>query len=200
MLSIIVQSVTMANMFEQIFGSKTRVQLITIFLRNPDKGFYVRELSRITGQYINSIRRELENLEHFGLLKTERKLKKKFYLTNDTFFLLPELQNLFLKGRVFLENDLTTALKDVGDIQLLVFTGNFTGVDTQTDLLIAGKDIETHRLRQILENFSLTVAHEIRYTVLSASDYEYRREIADKFLQEIFRNKNIVLVDKFGTW
>ncbi|KKT48044.1 MAG: hypothetical protein UW40_C0055G0007, partial [Parcubacteria group bacterium GW2011_GWF2_44_17] len=66
----------MANMFEQIFGSKTRVQLITIFLRNPDKGFYVRELSRITGQYINSIRRELENLEHFGLLKTERKLKK----------------------------------------------------------------------------------------------------------------------------
>ena len=190
----------MANMFEQIFGSKTRVQLITIFLRNPDKGFYVRELSRITGQYINSIRRELENLEHFGLLKTERKLKKKFYLTNDTFFLLPELQNLFLKGRVFLENDLTTALKDVGDIQLLVYTGNFTGVDTQTDLLIAGKDIETHRLRQILENFSLTVAHEIRYTVLSASDYEYRREIADKFLQEIFRNKNIVLVDKFGTW
>ncbi|HCA67424.1 MAG TPA: hypothetical protein DEP11_04195 [Candidatus Jacksonbacteria bacterium] len=105
-----------------------------------------------------------------------------------------------MKGRVFLENDLTTALKDVGDIQLLVFTGNFTGVDTQTDLLIAGKDIETHRLRQILENFSLTVAHEIRYTVLSASDYEYRREIADKFLQEIFRNKNIVLVDKFGTW
>ncbi|MBI4359917.1 MAG: hypothetical protein HY564_02395 [Candidatus Jacksonbacteria bacterium] len=185
-------------MFEQIFGSKTRVQLITIFLRNPDKGFYIRELSRITGQYLNSIRRELDNLEKFGLLKTETKYKKKFYLTDDTFFLLSEMKDLFLKGRVFLENDLTTALKEIGDIRLLIFTGNFTGVDTQTDVLLVGEDINTVRLREILENFSLTVAHEIRYTVLGIREYEYRREIADKFIQEIFRNKNIVLVDKFG--
>lgn len=185
-------------MFEQIFGSKTRVQLITIFLRNPGKGFYVRELSRITGQYLNSIRRELDNLEKFGLLKTETKYKKKFYLTDDTFFLLSELKDLFLKGRVFLENDLTAALKEIGDIRLLVFTGNFTGVDAQTDALIVGEGINTDRLREILENFSLTVAHEIRYTVFTVGEYEYRREIADKFIQEIFRNKNIVLVDKFG--
>lgn len=55
-------------MFEQIFGSKTRVKMMKIFLENPDKKFYVRQLTRMTDSMINSIRRELENLLDVGLI------------------------------------------------------------------------------------------------------------------------------------
>ncbi len=183
-------------MIEQIFGSKTRVQLITLFIRNPDKGFYVREISRITGQYINAIRRELDNLERFGMLKIETKDKKKFFCLDSSFFLLDEITDLFLKGKVFLENDLSNALKSCGPIVLLVFTGRLTGVNTGTDLLIVGDKINVEKLKDILENFSLTVGHEIRYTLFETPEFNYREEIGDSFVTSILSDKKIVFIDK----
>ena len=185
-------------MLEQLFGSKTRVQIITLFVRNPDKQFYVREVSRLSGQYINAIRRELLNLTTLGLLKTKTKFRKKFYFIDRSFFLYDEVKGLFLKSKVFLENDLTNALKQIGEIRFLVFTGSFTGADTKSDILIVGDQLDAHKLRDILEQFSNSIGQEIRYTVFRNSEYEYRKGISDKFLNEIFSNKNIVLIDKFG--
>jgi len=183
-------------MLEQIFASKTRVQIINLFVRNPNDDFYIREIARITGQYINSIRRELANLERFGFLKTKRKFRKKFYSANQSFFLFDELKSLFLKSKVFFENDLTQALKKVGKIKLLVFSGNFTGAKTETDLLIVGNKIKIRDLNKILEKYSKSVGKEVRYTLFTEKEYEYRQAISDKFLDNLFSKKHIILVDK----
>jgi hypothetical protein len=50
------------NMLEQLFGSKTRVRLLRLFLQNPTEAFFVRELTRKIGAQINAVRNELENL------------------------------------------------------------------------------------------------------------------------------------------
>ncbi len=55
-------------MLEKLFGSKSRVKVLKIFLLNPDKKFYLRQLSRDLKLQVNSIRRELLSLEEFGLL------------------------------------------------------------------------------------------------------------------------------------
>ena len=47
---------------EQLFGSKTRVKLLQLFFRNPNRAFYVREITRKIDEQINSVRRELANL------------------------------------------------------------------------------------------------------------------------------------------
>jgi len=183
-------------MLEQILGSKTRVQIITLFVRNPDKLFFVREIARTTGQYINAIRRELGNLERFGFLISKTQDKKRFYSINKNFFLLDELKHLFVKSNVFLENDLTNELKKIGDIKMLVLTGAFTDADTQTDLLVVGDNVLKNEITQILENFSLTQGHEIRYTLFTVKDFQYREDISDQFLHTLFSQKHIVLVDK----
>ena len=46
-------------MYDQLFGSKTRVKLLALFLTHPNESFYVREITRRLGEQINSIRREL---------------------------------------------------------------------------------------------------------------------------------------------
>ena len=46
-------------MLEHLFGSRTRVKLLKIFLSNPDKDYFVRELTRKIKERINSARREL---------------------------------------------------------------------------------------------------------------------------------------------
>ena len=56
-------------MLEKIFGSVARVKLLKVFLLNSDKKFYIRQLSRDLNLQVNSVRRELLNLEEFGLLQ-----------------------------------------------------------------------------------------------------------------------------------
>ena len=40
---------------EKLFGSKTRTKLLGLFFENPDKSYYVREITRVIGEQINSV-------------------------------------------------------------------------------------------------------------------------------------------------
>jgi predicted transcriptional regulator len=55
-------------MLGKLFGSAARVKILKQFLLNPDKRYYIRQLSRDLGLQVNSVRRELENMVDFGLL------------------------------------------------------------------------------------------------------------------------------------
>ena len=56
---------------DKLFGSKTRAKLLGLFFDNPEKSYYVREITRVIEEQINSVRRELNNLSALGLVKTE---------------------------------------------------------------------------------------------------------------------------------
>lgn len=55
-------------MLSKLFGSQARVKILKIFLLNPENKYYIRQLARDLDLQVNSVRRELENLEKFGLL------------------------------------------------------------------------------------------------------------------------------------
>ncbi|PIR13931.1 hypothetical protein COV49_00580 [Candidatus Falkowbacteria bacterium CG11_big_fil_rev_8_21_14_0_20_39_10] len=55
-------------MLGKLFGSRARVKILKLFLLHPDKKYYIRQLARDLKLQVNSVRRELENLEEFGLL------------------------------------------------------------------------------------------------------------------------------------
>lgn len=59
-------------MLEQLFGSRTRIKLLKIFLAQPHQHFFVRELTRVIGERINSVRREISNLERLGVIAKGR--------------------------------------------------------------------------------------------------------------------------------
>ncbi len=63
---------------KKLFGSGARVKLFRQFLTYPQDEFYIRELTRILDEQINSLRRELENLEKMGMLKSRDKNRKKY--------------------------------------------------------------------------------------------------------------------------
>lgn len=62
-------------MLEKIFGSKARVKILKAFLIKPDEKFYIRQLARDLKLQVNSVRRELINLEDFGLLYSDTNTK-----------------------------------------------------------------------------------------------------------------------------
>lgn len=185
-------------MLEQIFSSRTRVKLLRLFLINPQKSYYIREITRLIDERINSVRRELKNLEKLGMVVPEIKKQKKYYTNNSDFILYPELRSLILKAQVTLEKDLVSAIRKIGSIAYMVLTGLFVGLkDTQVDILIVGK-VNRRKLKRLMSKFQKNLGREINYTVMSKQEFQYRRDITDRFLYNILENKKIVIVDKLN--
>ncbi|MFA6098637.1 MAG: winged helix-turn-helix domain-containing protein [Patescibacteria group bacterium] len=186
-------------MLEQLFGSRTRVKLLRIFLTNPDNDYFVRELTRKIKERINSVRRELENLEEMGLVSPHQVGQKKFYRVNTDFTLYPELKSLMLKSQMTMERSLAKNIKKIGQISYLVLTGLFTGVvNAQTDILIVGK-VNRKKLKRLVNEFHKDFDKKIRYTIMTKKEFEYRNDLTDKFLYTILENQKIVITDKIFT-
>ncbi len=66
-------------MIEQLFGSKTRVKLLQLFYSNPNRAFYVREITRKIDEQINSVRRELSNLLSIGIITSDPTNNRLYY-------------------------------------------------------------------------------------------------------------------------
>ena len=67
---------------EKLFGSKTRAKLLDLFFSDTSKSYYVREITRVIEEQINSVRRELINLEGIGIVKSETYDNKVYYSAN----------------------------------------------------------------------------------------------------------------------
>lgn len=191
---------------EQLFGSKTRARLLSLFLENSEQAFFVRELTRKIDAQLNSVRRELQNLIDLGLVveKTENQNlkgkalvdRKKFYLANTNFLLFHDLRNLFRKIQILLKQNLVQEIQARGDVELLIFTGRFVdNQNVQTDLLIVG-GIDQIALQKIISEFESELGYEINYTLMTKEEFNYRRQITDRFLFAILEGEKVVMVDK----
>jgi hypothetical protein len=194
------------NMFDQLFGSKTRVKLMKLFLENPEQRFYVRELTRLTDSLINSIRRELENLMTLELIimqeeELEEEAKgimkaKKYYSLNKNNIFHKELIDLFSKGKILSEKRFLERIQEAGTVLYMSLGGIFTeDSKAESDLLVIG-DLDLGKAKQILNEFEVQFNKPIRYTIMDQGEYHVRRDIDDKFLLGIIYNKkNIVLIN-----
>jgi len=72
-------------MIEQLFGSKTRVKLLKLFYSNPNRSFYVREITRKINEQINSVRRELSNLLSIGIITSDATQNRLYYEVNQKY-------------------------------------------------------------------------------------------------------------------
>jgi len=182
-------------MLDHIFGSRTRVKLLRLFLVNPQQRYYVRELTRKIGERINSVRRELDNLEEIGLIQAEQVGQKKYYKVYADFILYPELRSLILKSQLIIERDLARSIKSIGQISYLVLTGILTGVNgAKTDILVVGR-VNRGKFKRLLNKFRKDFDHKLRYTVMTRKEFEYRNSLTDKFLYNILENKKVVVID-----
>lgn len=180
-------------MLEQLFGSRTRVKLLRLFLGSPNEHFFVREITRVVDEQINSVRRELQNLEKIHLLTSVVKEKKKYYMINLDFPLLQELQALILKTRVVNEKAYMKKIRELGEVEYFALYGQFVGdEESPTDIFIIGK-VDKEKLEHLVKEMSKTFHKDLRYTVMPVDEYEYRREVADRFIFDMLNRQCAVI-------
>lgn len=188
-------------MVEQLFGSKTRVKLLQLFYSNPNRSFYVREITRKIDEQINSVRRELANLLSIGIISSDTTNNRLYYEVNQTYEYYAPLAAIFGGGVMDAPaaptaNSQATQIKTLGNVELAVLTGQFTRDDASgIDLLVVG-DINQTKLAKYISDMEQQEGKELRYTFMTPDEFQYRHQVNDRFLTLVLGSKKQVLIDK----
>jgi hypothetical protein len=201
-------------MVEQLFGSKTRVKLLQLFYSNPNRAFYVREITRKIDEQINSVRRELANLLSIGIIASDTANNHRlYYEVNQAYEFYAPLRAIFGGASFQVEEDVVPEkkkapavapasspeadkIKALGNVEIAVYTGQFTRDEASgVDALIVG-DINHHALQKFISELEDQEGKEIRYTVMPAQEFHYRRQINDRFITTVLSSKKQILIDK----
>lgn len=209
-------------MIEQLFGSKTRVKLLQLFYSNPNRSFYVREITRKIDEQINSVRRELSNLLGIGIITSDATQNRLYYEVNQEYEHYKPLAMIFgglqpaeaevkpsakkeskkaelapaaPKADVAAEHPLAKSLRALGKVDLALLTGQFTRDETAgIDMLIVGAVSEAKADKFVAE-LEQTENKELRYTVLPLDNYKYRLQINDRFIGNVRQAKKQVIIN-----
>lgn len=188
-------------MIDALFGSKTRVKLLHLFLNNPGKAFYVREITRLIDEQINSVRRELANMLEVGIITSDSADNKLYYEINQRYEYYVAFRAIFADEHVESIPDTGTvapwhdAVKELSGLRLAVLAGVLVkGSASSVDLLLVG-DVSALKLKNTIKQIEKIEARELNYSVLSYDEFYYRLSVRDKFITEILNGKNTVLLD-----
>lgn len=192
-------------MIEQLFGSKTRVKLLKLFYGNPNRAYYVREITRKIDEQINSVRRELSNLLSVGIITSDTTNNKLYYEVNQKYEYYDPLIAIFggrKVKRVKLDDeqvDLSEAeddeFKALGHVELIVLSGKLTrDLTAPVDVFIVGS-VNKNAVDKYIAGLEADEGMELRYTVMRLDEFNYRLQIHDRFITQVLNAKKQVLID-----
>ena len=78
--------------------SKAKRNVLHLFLKDPGKPYYTREVARLTGEPLNAVRRELGHLEKAGLLSSRAQGNLKYYDVVKSFPPLAQWRKIILES------------------------------------------------------------------------------------------------------
>jgi len=183
-------------MLEALISSNTRVKLLTLFLLNPESEYYIREIVRMCGENYNAVRRELANLESFGLITGQKKGNQQYYTVNRDFFLYDDLQKIVLKtegiAKIIKED-----LARLRDIECMFIYGSFAqgtaGAKSDIDLFIVG-DIDENLLLPRVHTSERVINREINYTLMRSNELKKRKRAGDPFVRNVMKEPKIMII------
>lgn len=189
-------------MIDSLFGSKTRVKLLHLFLNNPEKSFYVREITRMIDEQINSVRRELANMVSVGIVQQDAIDNKLYYSVNEDYPYIKPLAAIFsdknTEGGAGAVGGVSwkDSLGRMRGLKLAIISGKLVvGSSSAIDLLLVGDDMSVVTIKNLVKKIEKDRKIEINYAVISYDDFYYRMSVKDRFIMDIIRNKHSVLVD-----
>lgn len=190
-------------MIDALFGSKTRVKLLHLFLSNPGRAFYVREITRKIDEQINSVRRELANMLNVGIIKSENSNNKLYYEVNQDYVHYEPLRQIFVaatsESRALKEvesaGDWVGRLKPLGDVRVAVLSGQLVhGSESEVDILLAGS-INKTQAKKFVKELEEDENKQLNYAVMEYQDFYYRLSIKDRFVMSVINTKHTVIAD-----
>ena len=186
----------MISKIDTLFGSKTRVTLLSKLMMNPDKQFYLRELSRDLKIPYSMLYKEEKTLVSLGILSEEKRGNVTFVYVNKKVPYFTELKSLITKT-VGLGDVVKTALLGLKGIRFALIFGSFArgeeSVSSDVDLLIIG-NLDEEKILKAVSQAEVEVAREINYILWSEQEFKKRIRSRNHLLVEIASNPITMLI------
>jgi len=179
-----------------LFGAYRR-QVLSLLLLRPDEGFYVREISRLTGVPAGSLHRELKALTDAGLFLRTTSGNQVRYQANRDGLIYEELASIFRKtaGLADVLRDLLAPLASKISLAL-VFGSVAQGTATSTsdiDLLVVG----SAPFPEVVEACYLgreRLGREVNPVVMSKAAFLAKQRQRDRFISRVLKERKIFLI------
>ncbi|MCF8234161.1 MAG: nucleotidyltransferase domain-containing protein [Bacteroidales bacterium] len=185
------------NTLEKIFSSKARANIFKTLFGLQKNEIHLREIQRISGLTVETIRRELKNLETLELINKRIDSNRNYYQANTNHSLYNEIHNIVLKTaglRDVLQNALSS-----NEIEFAFVFGSFasgkSNEDSDIDLLIVGETGLREISKQIKEP-SVVLQREINPHTMTLSEFKKRIYNKDHFVLNLLDSPKLFIVGK----
>lgn len=81
-----------------LFGSRARAAVLKVFVLDPQRPYYQRQIESATGLPLRAVQRELERLTSIGFLYRRLEGNRAYYQVDERHPMFPELRALMLKA------------------------------------------------------------------------------------------------------
>ncbi len=148
------------------------------------------------------MRRELANLLSVGIIKSENNNNKLYYEVNQTYEYHEPLTIIFGKGvsvakaTAVPKTEAAQDIQELGNVKLAFYTGQFTRDESaEVDFVIVG-DVNNTQVEKYVEALEKKEGKEIRYAVMTLEEFNYRKQVNDRFFGLIETAKKQIVLDK----
>ena len=180
---------------ESLFG-KVRRKVLSTFVLNPERSFYLLELIRFLNCGRGAVQREVTRLSESGIITRTKVGNQVHFSANINNLIYRELRSIFSKttGLVFL---LSTNLKSCSDQLGMAFIyGDYARgtaeANTPLNLIVIG-DTTMDTVKACTVDFANETARDLHITVLTSSELKRRLVSRDKIIREILADNRIFL-------
>lgn len=167
-----------------------------IFLSQTKEMYYVRQLTRITKEEINAVRRELDHLQKAGLLSSEKRGNRLYYSVKTGFPLYPELSNLVIKS-TGLGRQIIKSRSKLGFVKFAFVSQKLArGLkrdSEEVDLMIVGKTIMP-QVALLVKQLEKMLATELNYSCMTEEEFSYRKTHKDPFIVKVLLQSRLTLI------
>lgn len=187
----------MSEVLEMLFGSKSRVRVLRLFLLNPENEYGASEVAKKNMISVVSVRKELNALKKMNFVKEKTKKGVKTYVLDSTFHFYPELKSLFSKSTASPESKSLARLKGIGDVKLALISGIFLNYPkSKVDMVLVVNNVSRGKLKNVMNSLEAEIGKEVSFALMNSEEFKYRLDMLDRFLLDFLEGPHTELVDK----
>lgn len=184
------------NSLQDFMISRVRSKMMELFFTHIDEMYYVREITREVKEEINAVRRELDRMLDYGLVKSEQRGNRLYYYLNKKYVFFQEIQEMVAKT-TGLGKKIRKLRRKLGTISFVMFSGPFIKGqpprNNEVDILIIG-EVVLPELQLLIKEEEERIKREINYAVFTDDEFEFRKTRRDPFIMDVLYGSRVMVV------
>lgn len=181
-------------MAENILSGKTKSHLLAFFLAKPYRYFSEEEIRKqLSGR---NLKEDLAFLSKHDFILVFSKKGQRYYALNEKAFIDGQLRAELAKSAKNYNDLLAKEILKIKGISFGVFSGFLEGhTNLECDVLLVGQ-ISQRSLNSFEKKAYKLLGQDLRYAVLTLEEHEYRKNVFDRFIKDVYENRHMVISKK----